>query len=88
MTTKNMKGFSPHKLLLILVGTKLSSTGDIVKHDYDCHRYPSLDGGQDLPAFLTSPQQIQARLGEDLHLPCETSATGIKKVQTCFECTL
>jgi len=36
----------------------------------------SIDGGKDLPAFLTSPHQFKAKLGEDLHLPCKTSLTG------------
>jgi len=55
-----LKGHSLYKVLLIIAGAKVYST----------------DGGQDLPAFLTSPQQIKAKLGEDLHLPCQTSATG------------
>jgi len=36
----------------------------------------STDGGQDLPAFLSAPQQYKVRQGEHLHLPCQTSATG------------
>ena len=37
-----------------------------------------LDGGQDLSltTFLVSPQQLKAKLGEDVHIPCPTTGTG------------
>ena len=36
------------------------------------------DGGQDLSltTFLISPQQLKAKLGEDVHIPCPTTGTG------------
>jgi len=35
-----------------------------------------VDSGQDMPVFLTRPQEIKARQGENLNMQCQTAATG------------
>ena len=42
----------------------------------DIHLVPDGGGGGQDETFLAPPQQLRARLGEDVHLPCPTRDTG------------